>query len=220
MTQNNSDKLRTRLKATRIHIPVANRQRGSLLMRARLFTWFAITSDEARDAGLNAPTSIAAFWPLSDEPDLRPLLTQWDEAGILVTLPVMSGRGEPLTFHRWTADTRLVEGSFGVKEPSADSEQIEPDVVLVPTLGFTTHLDRMGYGQGYYDRTLQAMAARGRAPVTIGIAWNEGAIEAIEPDYQPASHDYRLDGILTPDGWVGGVAPALLPSTQPGGTSA
>lgn len=188
-------------------------------MRARLFTWFAITCDEARDSGLNIPASIAAFWPLSDEPDLRPLMTQWDEAGIIVALPLMHGRGEPLTFHRWTAGTELVEGPFGVKEPPKDAVQIEPDVVLVPTLGFTTRLDRMGYGQGYYDRTLQSMHARGHTPVTIGIAWNEGAIETIEPGYQPEPHDYRLDGILTPEGWVGGTPPTL-PSTYHGSTSA
>lgn len=208
MTENTSDKLRKHLKALRSHIPVADKQRGSLLMRARLFTWLAIAIEQAQQARLRAPSTIAAFWPLNDEPDLRPLMTQWQESGLTVALPVMKGAGQPLTFHAWNPQIPLIEGPFGVQEPPRTEHPLIPDVVLVPTLGFTAQMDRMGYGQGYYDRTLDSLRAQGHHPVTVGIAWREGLIDAIDPQYQPATHDYRLDGILTPDGWVGGHAPS------------
>lgn len=201
MTQNNSDTLRQRLKTARSNISVAARQHGSLLMRARLFTWLAIAIDDAQAAEQPCPGAIAAFWPLSDEPDLRPLMSQWDESGIIVLLPVMTGPDQPLTFHRWRSDTVLLKGPFGVQEPPAD-DPYQPDVVLVPTLGYTSHGNRMGYGQGYYDRTLAHLASTGVPPVSIGVAWHEGDIERLEPDYRPATHDYRLDAIMTPQGWA------------------
>lgn len=181
-------------------------------MRARLFTWFAIARDEAKDAGLPPPQVIAAFWPLGDEPDLRPLMSQWDDSEITVALPVMAGAAMPLQFHRWHPEMELATAQFGVMQPQA-SQPCIPDVVLVPTLGFTTAGDRIGYGQGYYDRTLGHLNSLGHHPVTIGIAWSEGAIENIDPGYQPAPHDHRLDGVLTPAGWVGS-APTLTSRTR------
>lgn len=176
-------------------------------MRARLFTWFAIARDEARAAQLEPPQVIAAFWPLGDEPDLRPLMTQWDDNEIAVCLPVMTGSANPLEFHRWHSTMQLSEGPFGVMQPPAQEPRI-PDVVLVPTLGFTTQGDRIGYGKGFYDRTLASLTQAGHKPVTIGIAWSQGAIESLQADYCPADHDHRLDAILTPDGWIG-AAPAF-----------
>ncbi len=180
-------------------------------MRARLFTWLAIARDEAKEAGLTPPQVVGAFWPLGDEPDLRPLMTQWDDSDITVALPTMTGTAEPLEFHRWRPEMKLITAQFGVMQPET-CEPCTPDVILVPTLGFTTAGDRIGYGKGYYDRTLEHLNLLGHHPVTIGIAWSEGAIESIDPAYQPAEHDYRLDGILTPAGWIGS-APRLKSPT-------
>jgi 5-formyltetrahydrofolate cyclo-ligase len=180
-------------------------------MRARLFTWFAIARDDAKDAGLSPPQVIAAFWPLGDEPDLRPLMSQWDDSEIAVALPIMMGASMPLQFHRWHSDMKLTTAQFGVMQPEKNQPCI-PDVILVPTLGFTAAGDRIGYGQGYYDRTLEHLNSLGHHPVTIGIAWSEGAIETIDPTYKPAAHDYRLDGVLTPGGWIGS-APTVTSRT-------
>jgi len=75
-----------------------------------------------------------------------------------------------------------------------------PDIVLVPTLGFTRQGDRVGYGKGYYDRSLAAWKAQGHRFTSIGIAWACGDLTGIP--YTPAPHDVRLDAILTEQGWA------------------
>ena len=195
MPKNTSDLIRKRLIELRSQIPVAQRQRGSLLIRGRLFTWLGLSSDRAEAKGFNRPLVVAAFWALDGEPDLEPLLAQWDEAGVIVALPVM------LEFHRWTSATPMTMASFGVMEPPKQ-QPLVPDVMLVPTLGFTEFADRLGYGKGFYDRTLHALRSKGIDPVTIGISWDEGAIEKEFPEYQASDHDQQLDTILTPRGWT------------------
>lgn len=201
MTQNNAQTLRARLLAARQAIPEADRDRGGLLMRARLFTWLGITRDFMESEGMPPPARVAAYWAIRDEPDLLPLLEQWDEAGVEVLLPVVANKGEPLEFHRWHADDVMTAGAFGIMEPPR-RVPVQPDVILVPTLGFTKEADRLGYGQGYYDRSIHALVTAGHRPVTIGIAWNQSNITSIDPGYRPQGHDQRLDAILTPAGWV------------------
>lgn len=182
----------------RAELPEDQRSRGGLLMRARLFTWLNVARDEAVRAGNPAPTTVAGFWPMADEPDLRPLLEQWTAAGMTVALPVVRERNAPLAFLPWTPQAELREGPYGIQEPVAGPELL-PDVVLVPTLGYTEQGDRLGYGGGYYDRTLAALRAQGHRFIAIGIAWSCGELDA---DYVPAAHDFQLDAVLTQDGWV------------------
>jgi len=199
--QDNADtsRLRSRLREARAGLSPDERDRGSLLMRGRLYTWLGLARDAAGRAGRPGPQSVAAFWPLADEPDLRPLLAQWAQAGITVALPVVAARHAPLEFRRWTPETAMQAGAHGIAEPR-DAEPVLPDVVLVPTLGYTDRADRMGYGAGYYDRTLAALRERGHPHTTIGIAWQCGRID--DPGYRPAAHDMALDAVLTPAGWV------------------
>jgi len=200
MTQNTADLLRTRLKATRQALDVADRQRGGLLIRARIFTWLAVRRDKCLAAGVAAPSVIAAYWPLDDEPDLRPILMQWDDAGLIVALPSVVEKSAPLHFYRWSSETVLETGPFGLQQPPRGKELI-PDVILVPTLGFTRQGDRIGYGKGYYDRTLAHLHTQGHHPITIGVAWEGGDISELNADYKPAEHDWRLDAIITPQNW-------------------
>lgn len=182
--------------------------RGALLMRARLFSWLADYRDKTRSAGAPIVNKIAAFWPMEHEPDLRQLLTQWAEnPDLTVALPVVQRPNAPLIFRQWETDTPMSEGAYGISVPEG-SEEITPDVVLVPTLGFTEQCDRIGYGAGYYDRTLAALRAQNPGLITIGIAWAAGALDE---SYQPAPHDQRLNAILTEDGWL----PAA-PGSKPG----
>lgn len=200
MTQNTAAELRKRLKEARQHLAVADRQRGSLLIRARLYTWLAILRDQKKDQGVDQPQIIACYWPLPDEPDITPLTTQWDEAGLTVALPRMVAQDQPLEFHPWHSDMVLSAGAFGVMEPPA-STPLMPDVVLIPTLGFTPEGDRLGYGKGFYDRTLAHLSNKGCHSITIGVAWDVGAISAMDPSYSPQPHDFRLDAIITPTSW-------------------
>ncbi|ANY17916.1 5-formyltetrahydrofolate cyclo-ligase [Bordetella pseudohinzii] len=195
--ENTAVALRARLRRQRAELPENQRSRGALLMRGRLFTWLNVARERA--AGLGRPLqSVAAFWPMAEEPDLRPLLQQWVDAGITVCLPVVRERGAALEFRRWTPDAPMQAGAYGIAEPQA-GDLVVPDVLLVPTLGYTADAERLGYGGGYYDRTLAALTAAGHPHTAIGIAWDEGLLPQ---DYKPAPHDVPLAAVLTPSGWV------------------
>ncbi len=200
MSKNNADLIRARLRASRRAMSIDARQHGSQLLCSRLQEWLNTFSRLRKDG---APVlTLAAFWPLQDEPDLTPLLRSCAVAGITIALPVVIKRHTPLEFHKWTpTGAPLVPGAFGVMEPLRQTP-LQPNVVLVPTLGYTNAADRLGYGAGYYDRTLNAMQRSGQSPVTIGIAWNEGLLDVVAPFYVPQAHDMPLDAVLTPDGWV------------------
>lgn len=198
--QNNAVPLRTRLKQRRAALPDAERDRGALLIRGRLYTWLASRRTALRDAGSADIRHIAAFWSMSDEPALQALLRQWaDDESLTVSLPVVTGPGQPLQFRLWTPDTPMHAGAYGIQEPDGPDAPA-PDLILVPTLGFTRQGDRLGYGGGYYDRTLAALKTSGRAPTAIGIAWACGDLS--NDAYSPAPHDVRLDAILTDKGWA------------------
>lgn len=197
--ENKSAALRTKLKQLRAAQNPMDTRRGALLIRGRLFTWLATSRADLAKAGKPAPQHVAAFWPLPEEPDLRPLLTQLvEEENLGVSLPVVTGPGAPLQFRQWVPDTPMAKGAFGVEEPQSPQAPL-PDVILVPTLGFTRQGDRVGYGQGYYDRTLAALRDQGHRFITLGVAWACGDLSGT--DYEPAQHDFRLDAILTDKGW-------------------
>lgn len=198
--QDNAAALRTRLKRLRAEIPSQDRERGALLIRGRLYTWLATSRTRLRESGRPDVRHIAAFWSMAEEPALQALLRQWAEDETLtVSLPVVVTPGAPLQFRAWTPDTPMKPGAYGILEPEGPDAPA-PDVVLVPTLGYTRQGDRLGYGGGYYDRTLAALKASGHAFTTIGIAWASGDLSG-QP-YAPAAHDVRLDAVLTDKGWA------------------
>lgn len=197
--ENNAASLRLRLKELRNAQAPADTRRGALLIRGRLYTWLATARTELQNAGRPAPQRVAAFWSLPQEPELQPLLAQWVEDGIEVSLPVTSQDDGPLGFRVWTPDTPMQAGAYGIAEPQGPEAPL-PDIVLVPTLGYTRQGDRIGYGKGHYDRTLAGFKARQHAFASIGIAWACGDLSG--QDYTPAPHDERLDSILTDKGWA------------------
>ena len=201
-TQHNAASLRTQLKALRAAQNPVDRNRGALLIRGRLFTWLAATRTALRNAGKPVPQNIAAFWPIGDEPQLQPLLEQWvEEEGYQVSLPVVTSLNDPLQFRLWSPNTPMQEGSYGIQEPVGPVAPA-PDIILVPTLGYTRQGDRVGYGKGYYDRTLADLKAKGHHFTTIGIAFATGDLAAAGIAHTPAAHDFRLDSILTDKGWA------------------
>lgn len=195
--QNTAAELRARFKQARAALAESDRDRGALLMRARLFSWLNAARDALAPSGRTL-SCVAAFWPLPGEPDLRPLLEQWSANGIQVCLPCVTNPGQPLVFRAWTPETPMAAGAYGIAEP-AEGPECLPEVILVPTLGYTDRADRLGYGGGYYDRTLAALEQAGRDCIAIGIAWTECRLP---DDYEAAPHDRRLDAVLTPDAWV------------------
>jgi 5-formyltetrahydrofolate cyclo-ligase len=189
-----------RLKQRRAEQNPADRERGALLIRGRLYTWLASERSRLRETGHADPRRIAAFWSMSEEPDLKALLRQWaQDESLSISLPVVTGPDRPLEFRLWTPDTPMREGPYGILEPMGDPAP-RPDIVLVPTLGYTRQGDRLGYGGGYYDRTLAAWRGVGHSCTTLGIAWACGDLSN-EP-YAPAAHDVRLDSVLTDKGWA------------------
>ena len=200
MTKNSADLLRMRLRSVRETIPVAERQHGSVQLCTTLLSWFEARRTARTQVGHTEPEIVAGFWPLNGEPDCRTVYTYLHATGVTVALPIVVKKQAPLEFHAWRPEDPLARGTFGVLEPIRGAV-IQPTVLLVPTLGFTAHGARIGYGGGYYDRTLAQLQETGQPFVTIGIAWDQARIEE-DADHQPQEHDYPLDAILTPSGWL------------------
>lgn len=204
--QDNAATLRTTLLEQRNNIESSVRSRGGLLMRGRLYTWLALRREAADKAGQAIPQRIAAFHALNGEPDLLPLLAKWiEEDGLEILLPAVVSPSQPLAFRTWNLDTPMKSGAYGVQEPDGPNlaaEAADIDIVLVPTLGWTEKGDRLGYGGGYYDRTLAVLRQANPKLIALGISWDECQLPA---GYQAEPHDAKLDSILTPSGWHPGM---------------
>ncbi len=143
---------------------------------------------------LPAPLAISGYYPFGDELDILPLLRRLIADGHTIGLPV-TRKGQPLTFRLWTPETRMVRGVLGIPRPPDDAPEVTPSVLLVPLAAFDGRGYRIGYGGGFYDRTLSQLRASG--PVTaVGVAFAEQQVERVPNE----PHDEPLDWMLTPDG--------------------
>jgi 5-formyltetrahydrofolate cyclo-ligase len=136
---------------------------------------------------------VAAYWRIRDELDCQPILLRLMESGQPVCLPVVLGDTEPLEMRLWEESAPLYPSGFGTLAPDELAPKVEPDVVLVPLLGFDKHGTRLGYGGGYYDRTL---ASLGKKPKLVGLAFATQEIDEIPRD----GHDVPLDAVVTETG--------------------
>lgn len=144
---------------------------------------------------------VAVYWPIGDELDSKYLLTRLMDAGQPVCLPVVRGEDQPLELRLWEQGAPLYPAGFGTLAPDEAAPVVEPDVIVMPLLGFDGHGTRLGYGGGYYDRTLGTLAKR---PRLIGLAYARQ-----ELDYIPREpHDVPLTAIVTEAGYrqFGGAA--------------
>jgi 5-formyltetrahydrofolate cyclo-ligase len=137
-----------------------------------------------------APCS--GFWPMGDELDLRPLLARLHFAGHPVGLPVVVKRGTPLLFRRWQPSDLLLPGGYGTSVPAPDQPPVEPRVLFVPLLAWDRQGYRVGYGGGFYDRTLEALRAAGPR-LAVGVAFAAQEVASVPRD----QHDQKLDWIVT-----------------------
>lgn len=144
-------------------------------------------------AGMVPPGApVSGFWPIRDEVDALTALRELAVRGHPVALPVVVGRGRPLVFRRWIESDGMATGPFGIREPLDGAPEIEPRVLLVPLLAFDRAGFRLGYGGGFYDRSLAGLRMAGDA-LAIGIAWAGQEVAAVPRD----AHDQPLDWIVT-----------------------
>ncbi|MGH6934229.1 MAG: 5-formyltetrahydrofolate cyclo-ligase [Dongiaceae bacterium] len=136
--------------------------------------------------------AVSGYWPLADEFDPRPILQRLNELGHDIGLPVVLGRGQPLLFRRWRPGMNLVQGSFKVMTPPPESPELVPNVVLAPILAFDRAGYRLGYGGGFYDRTLARLRANGEV-LAIGTAF---AMQEV-PEVPHDDTDQPLNWIVT-----------------------
>ena len=139
--------------------------------------------------------SVAGYWPMRTEIDLRPLLIALANTGREVALPAVTRLGQPLDFRRWRPGMALATGRFGTQHPPEDAKRIEPDVLLIPLLAFDRRHFRLGYGAGFYDRTLADLRAR-KTVLAVGVGFAAQRVEAVPVD----PWDQRLDLVLTEQG--------------------
>jgi 5-formyltetrahydrofolate cyclo-ligase len=147
-------------------------------------------------------TVIGAYWPIKGEFDPLPALHRWKEDGELldephrrrIGLPVVNREHGTLTFHSWYPGCPMEPDAYDIPKPK-DTELIVPTLLFVPCLGYSAGGYRLGYGGGFYDRTLAALEPR---PFTVGLGFTHGYIEEFEPE----AHDLPLDAILNDNGVV------------------
>jgi 5-formyltetrahydrofolate cyclo-ligase len=158
---------------------------------------FDMTPSAAQDiAGrypvATVPAVVAGTFPMRTELDPRPLMRRLEALGSTLALPRTSRRGQPLTFHRWSVDTRLIKGGLGVIEPAPETPALVPNLLLVPLLAFDRTGARLGYGGGFYDATIAALRLRGSV-FALGLAFAAQEVERVPIEPQ----DVRLDAVLT-----------------------
>jgi 5-formyltetrahydrofolate cyclo-ligase len=139
-----------------------------------------------------AGETVGGYWPIRSELDIRPILRYALASGGWAGLPISGPPGTALRFRAWDPALPLIEGRYGIAEPADDRPEVLPTVLLVPLLAFDRRGYRLGYGGGYYDRTL-ALWRRRRGVIAVGVGFAEQEVEAVPHD----RHDQRLDWIVT-----------------------
>ena len=145
--------------------------------------------------GESRPGTVSGYYPFDTEIDCLPLLAALESAGWRIALPVVVARGEPLLFRRWTVGAPLHKGVWDIPVPDDAAEIVVPDVLLAPLLAFDKSGFRLGYGGGFYDRSLQRLRAAGTA-TAVGVAY---AVQEMERCPREA-FDQPLDAVLTENG--------------------
>ncbi|HTJ91883.1 MAG TPA: 5-formyltetrahydrofolate cyclo-ligase [Pararobbsia sp.] len=180
----------------------------TVLRKALLATRQQLPNDELRNSRFSdhvvrvladrAPQCVAIYWPIAGEFDPRPALARWIamRSDAYAALPVVVERNGPMMFHRWAPGDPVRNGRFDIPVPEATVE-VEPDMLLIPCVGIDDARFRLGYGGGFYDRTLAAFESRGlRRPLAVGIAYDVGRIETLPRE----PHDIPLDIGITESG--------------------
>jgi 5,10-methenyltetrahydrofolate synthetase len=187
--------LRSELLTARMNMP-DRLQRAEMLQRA-MRIWLVGREDVV----------IGAYWPIKGEFDPLPALHRWKEDGELldeplrrrIGLPVVDPQTKTLSFHVWYPGCPMQEDAYNIPKPK-DTEEIFPTLLFVPCLGYAPGGYRLGYGGGFYDRTLASLTPK---PHTVGVGFAQGYLDDFEPD----EFDLPLDTLLNEHGVVWPIAP-------------
>ena len=172
-------------------------RRAALPVEQRVRAAEAVGEIDLSCLDLNGPTIISGYYPVGEELDVRPLLIRLIGEGHTIGLPI-TRKDQPLIFRAWTPETEMTRGAMGIPRPTDASPEVVPSVLLVPLAAFDARGFRVGYGGGFYDRTLAKL--RASASVTaVGVAFAEQQVERVPNE----PHDERLDWLLTPEGVKG-----------------
>ena len=174
--------LRRQLQAERL--AMADRHERAVHLQQVLRVWL-VGRQEA---------TVGAYWPIKGEFDALPALYRWSESDEArrIGLPVINRDTRQLRFHVWYPGCPMENDAYGIPKPK-DTEAFEPALLLVPLVGYGPGGNRLGYGGGFYDRTLAALSPR---PFTVGVGYAHGYI----PWLRAEPHDMALDAILNEDG--------------------
>lgn len=178
---------RVRLLADRHAMNVADRKAAGVVMAEHIRRLILARLSAVKGRVLSA------YWPIKGEPNLRALMSELHSLGVIIALPIVEVTAAPLVFRRWTPNTQMVRGDWNIPVPPATAERLTPDIALAPLVGWAPGGWRLGYGGGYFDRTLAALNPR---PFTIGVGFQSARLATIFP--QP--HDIALDLIITEGG--------------------
>jgi 5,10-methenyltetrahydrofolate synthetase len=173
---------RAMLVARRLAAPAEDHARWSSLIEASLREGF----------GALEGMVVGFCWPFQGEFDARPFVTDLHRRGARVALPAVVAKAQPLEFREWWPGVVMVNGVYDLPVPEGTSSLI-PDALLIPALGFGSQGDRLGYGGGFFDRTLAALKPK---PISLGLAFELSRIPTIEPQ----SFDIFMDFIVTESG--------------------
>ncbi len=141
-----------------------------------------------------APRTLAFCAPVRGEFDAQALVSLLIERGWRAAMPIVEAPDAPMSFRHWTPGVAMGVDRYGIPIP-AEGEAVTPDLVLLPLVAFDRKGFRLGYGGGYFDRTLAALVPR---PLSIGVGFELARVE----DIRPQQHDIRLDAIVTEAGIV------------------
>ena len=188
------DLLRAELKSRRAALASSHPLAGDDLADA------AAAALDAADAWPAHDAVISGYWPIQSEINPFPLMQLFEERGHDLALPILNptAEGYEMRFRRFRLGDPLVPGPFGIREPGEIAPEVEPDVLLLPMLGFDSAGVRLGYGGGYFDRALARLRAKKRV-TAFGIAFSAQQLAEVPRE----GHDERLDGIFTETGLFG-----------------
>lgn len=181
-------------RTSRKHLRESSLARRNRQDRSTIAAWNAALQEHLLAQWPRPPGRVIGFcWPIGNEPDVRPLLATWAQTQPLIAaLPVVIEPASALAFRPWSAGGAMVTDRYGIPTP-AEGDFIQPEVLLIPLNAFDRWGFRIGYGGGFFDRTLAAIQPR---PLAIGIGFEIGRVD----DIRPEPHDQRLDWIVTEAG--------------------
>ncbi len=203
---------RKQLLARRRAISAEEAAAASQALKKYIAAFFSCHPRECGDPGLLAPSVrmpripaqggddrvvVAGYIPINGELDILPALETMRGRGWTVALPCVEGRNQPLAFRVWQGEA-LAPGAHGIACPAGDAPSVVPGILLVPLVAFDRNRHRLGYGGGYYDRTIAALRQAVPGLKAYGIAYACQEVDALTPE----PHDMRLDAVFTENGVI------------------